>query len=192
MDLSKEGIANFFNSRSGMQKNAILILVIAVVLYLDYSIAIHPLALSFLAVNPELRSFKQELRMLKDDKKNKAQIDKDWTESKRKLEESEKKLVSSKQGPALLARLSELATDSNVKIVTVKPGESAKTDSGGSYAPHPIKISASAGTHALGNFLAKTESSSVFFKIVNLSITENPADVRKHDVEIEMEYYRRV
>lgn len=138
---------------------------------------------------PEVSQARQALAELKEDKKNEASIRKRWQDMTTMLTENEKAFVAKSEVPAVLEKLSQLALSSGVRIMAVNPIESKAGAS--RYAPVPIRVSAIAGTHELGQFLAKLEGGETFFKVSELSVTANPADERRHMAQLEVTAYTK-
>lgn len=96
------------------------------------------------------------------------------------------KTLPTEQGiPRLLEDLSEMARDSNMKIVGIVPV--AKDDKGQrsqTYQEIPIIMSAKSGYHELGRFLTGLENSDRFMKVADIQIKSTRAMPKKHDVEL--------
>lgn len=188
-----EPLVSFVNERSAREKKMLLVMGLGLVLALDYLILILPIQTMFADTLPKLGPVKSELRTLKEDKKNKDLIESNWVSTKARLQEAEKSFISADEVSMLLENFSNLAGLSGVKIVSLKPIEmtGSQLAKSGLYVPIPIKASALAGTHELGKFLNRLETNRTFFRITNLHILENPADSRRHLVEIEVEALRK-
>ena len=91
----------------------------------------------------------------------------------------------------LLENLSQLASSTGIKIVSLKPAEITRMGKGALYSSAPIKMSALAGAYELGKFLVKLETNPVYFRVNGMRINENPGDPRKHFVELDIESFRR-
>lgn len=178
---------NFLNSRNQREKVMFIALMGAGLLVLDYLIFIQPVVKMFVATMPELSASGQDLRALQEDYKNRDQIEQSWTKTKQALSEKEKMFIAPNEVPALLENLSKLAQTSGVKILTLKP-ETALS-SGGDYQRIPIKISASAGAHEFGRFLAKLEAAATFFVVTDVKIQNTATDIHRHSVDLSVEAY---
>ena len=182
--------ANFINERSPQEKKMILVLGVCLILVADYWLVLNPLITSFTKVMPQLNQLKQDKKTLKEDKKNERIIKKDWQAVKEKVDAMEKSFISSDELPVLLENLSKLASESQVKIISLKPME-AKNEKVGSYKKTPIKIEASAGTHAFGAFLAKLETGTAFYRVTNLTITGDVTGGSEHGENLDLEAYQK-
>lgn len=94
----------------------------------------------------------------------------------------EKMLPAEREIPSLLQSLSEMAKNSNVKIIGITPTV-MEGEKGTIYQELPILISAKSGYHELGRFLSSLENSERFIKVADISIRSNSANPKKHDVE---------
>lgn len=191
IQLALDKAVGFYNTRTVREQLLLLIFAASLVLSLDYFVLIRPVQRIFADTLPKLGSLKRELKSLKDDKKNKALLEAHWQETTAKLGEAEKSFVDSDEVSALLEELSRLAQASGVKITTLKPITIARAGEGLVYSPVPIKMNALAGTHELGRFLVKLETSRPFFKVTDMRIVENQMDSRKHQIDLELESYRK-
>ena len=191
MKLSVDLVNRFLNSRNPRERVMFLALAACTLLVLDCYILIRPV-IGFLAgTGPQIALLQEELNGLRNDQKNKALIVKEWSGKRKKLEEIEQGFIAPNEISVLLENLSNLASESDVKIISLKPSESAAAGLTGPYGTVPIKISALAGTHELGGFLARLESGPKLFKITDLKITENPLETRRHIVELDIQAFRK-
>jgi len=106
------------------------------------------------------------------------------------LTEKEKMFVAPGEIPSLFENLSKLAQNSGLKIISLKPANSPEGDSG-NYQRIPIRISALAGTHELGKFLAELEGGGTFFRVTDLKIVANTSDIRRHSIDLSLEACRK-
>ena len=184
-------VMNFLNSRNPREKIMIVALGGVALLALDYFLILGPVVAVFANTGPKLGPEKAVVKQLRDDKKNKAGIDKDWEDTKQKLKDMDGRFINSNGIPALLENISKLASDSGLRIMALKPTDPGKSDYPG-YSRVPIHITALAGTHELGRFLAKVESGQTFFRVANLRIIENETEQRRHGIELDIETYRKL
>ena len=185
-------ITRFINERTPREKQMLLVLAIAAAFFLDYLILIRPVQDMFADTLPRLYAVKEEWRELKADKKNKEAIEKSWKEAEVRFQEEEKRFVTQDELSMLMDNYSKLASQSGVKLVSLKPiGLSKSQLGGGLYTPIPIESRALAGTHELGKFLSRLETNRTFFRVTNLRIMENPDDTKRHLVDLNVEVLRK-
>jgi Tfp pilus assembly protein PilO len=184
-------LTDFFNNRQPREKKMLVVLAVALLIFLDYFLVARPILGVFTLTGPKLHQIRQELRTLKEDQKNKDLISQRLARLQTEFENSEKSFVAAGEFSALLENLSKLAGSSGVKIISLSPVWPGKDQAGKAVMPVLIEISALAGTHDLGKFLVQLESGPVFFKISALGIAENPANPRKHTVNLKLEVLTR-
>lgn len=178
------------NSRTSREKKLILAFAAAILIVIDYFVLLHPTIDTFMRVSPALSEARVRLDGLRDDRKNAELIERKWTQMRERLDTTEKRFIAPGEIPRLLENLSQLAQESNVKILTLRPVDVADPEPG-PYVKIPIRISALAGTHELGAFLARLEGAQTFFRVTDLKIKEYPPDPHRHSVDLRLEGYRR-
>jgi Tfp pilus assembly protein PilO len=181
---------NYLNSRNPREKIMIMVLGGVFLLASDYLLIVNPMIGVFMKIMPKISVERAALIELKDDKRNSDKIGSDWIDTRAKLTDIDKRFVASDAMPQLLENLSKMASESGIRITSLKPNESAKAETPG-FARVPIRVNAAGGGHELGRFLAKLESAGTFFKITNLKITADEAEPKRHRIEIDVEAYRK-
>jgi type IV pilus assembly protein PilO len=92
--------------------------------------------------------------------------------------------------PAVIERLSEMATRAGLKIQTIFPQrttegrESKDAPTADLYKEVPIQIDALSGYHQLGMFLSSVERHAQPMRLKNLRITSNNKDGKRHNVKM--------
>ena len=184
----------FINERNPREKQMIIVLGLIGILFFDYWILIHPVIKTYAQVISQYSALETELRGLKDDQKNKKFIEKMWDKEKEDLKTTEKRFVGPNEMPALLENLSKLALDSGVNVMSLEPLESsnknAKKGTAAPYSSVSIRMSAVGGTHEIGKFLSWLENNPTFIKVTDIKISPNPADDRRHILELQIEVTR--
>lgn len=186
----KDSVQSFIQSRTAREKKMLMILAAGLVLFVDYWLFILPMTFFSQKTLPRLVAVKEEARMLREDWKNKTQIEKSWEDSKREMEALEKGLMSGDEIPGVLESLSKEAQKAGLKITSLKPLETNGSDRG-FYVKIPITIHAIAGSHELGSFLERLEGGKIFFRVRDLHVQGNPADSKRHLVEMQIEAFQR-
>lgn len=189
--VSATALTDFINSRNPREKIMFVFLFIAAVFAIDYILLVQPIVNLFMNELPLQKSLKAELVELKEDQKNKENIQKNYVELKTRFEEILATFIENDQVPELLENLSKIASDAGVRIVTIKPSPESTVDSIPGFSLLPIEMTASSGTHALGNFLYRLESDKMFYRVEGLSIQANPAEPGKHQITVRLETYRK-
>ena len=190
--LSLKPALDFLSRRSAKEKTVLLAEAGLFLLVVDLVFLVNPMIRSVVKTVPKAAQIGRELKQIKEDAKNKEAIRKEWGDLKERLAREESRFVSAAEVPALFETLSRQAFDSGVKIMAIRPTETRRGPTAAStYAPLPIQMSALAGTHEFGAFLGRLESAGTFFKVTDLKIASNPAEERKHLVDLKMEIYKR-
>lgn len=187
-----ENFTLYLNARSLREKWMILGLGAAVVVTLDILLFLQPLSSALMKTWPELSGLRSAREALKQDDRDRDKITKTWQETQARLKEAELKFLAETDIPRLLQSLSGLAADASVKIVSlspVTPNANTPAPKGG-YMPIPFKLTAQAGTHDLGRFLASLESGETFFVVTNLKMVGS--ETGQHDFEIDLQAYRKI
>jgi type IV pilus assembly protein PilO len=165
-----------------------LLLVIA-----NYNLFLRPTLASLSQTGPKLNQAKRQLAadqaMVSNIPMYKAQI-----ERMREAMFSHQKQFSTKQEIAdLLKNLSEVARDSGVKIVSIKPHPLIDTPSlnigQSAYQKFPISIKAVCAYHQLGLFLNKLENDNTFMRVSDIKIVSDQKEPAQHLVYILVNTY---
>lgn len=189
--ISLETITQFFNSRN--QRDKVLLIGVGVILALtiDVLFFVEPGLNTFFKNQPELEALSEELRGLERDQMDEKKIESELKVISGRAVELDHRCAISSEASA--ENLSVFAQGSGVKILSLTPSEKLKSSlTGAFFIQSPIKINASAGLHAFGNFLAKIENSPLFFRITRLTVKEDPIDIRNHQIEMSVECYQKI
>jgi len=148
-----------------------------------------PQVVSVFKLSGDVGKMKSELRSARVVIKDFERLKNDLKESSQKVESYEKKLPAEQEIPALLENLSNMAKESDIKIVGIVPAMSYFKDDKSVkkiliYREIPILITAKSGYHELRSFLNKLENADRFMKVVDIDIKSNKASPKKHDVEL--------
>ena len=184
-------IVNFLNARAPRERLFMVGFAAALVLALDFLFWLQPVSSAISATWPKLATRQAELDELRTDKKDEALIQKKWEEIQKQLQDNESRIGASSQISAVLESLSKLASESGIRITSLKPVENVSPAANKLYYAVPIQLTATAGTHELGRFLMRLETADTFYKITDLKITANPSNEKKHLVELMLETYKK-
>ncbi len=190
--ISLEFITHYLNSRNPREKKMFVAVAVMAIIAFDYLLLINPVIGLCMRTTPKLTATKSQLQELKDNQRNKVLIDRSWETTNKRLTAAERGFVASDELPALLENLSKLAQDSGVKIISLKPIENvSKADKERRYHSIPIAINASSGTHELGRLLSKLESGPTFFRVTDIKIAAESADIKRHSIQLDLETFGR-
>ena len=184
-------MADFVNARSAREKLLILGFGGLLLFGVDYFLWLSPVINSLSRTIPSYIGAETELQNMREDKKNEAEIKKRLERLEAELVVQEKGIEAADQIDALLEGLSKQASQSGVRITSLSPLDDGSSRHIGPYASLPIDIKATASTHELGGFVSSLETGETPYKVLNLKISENPQDPKKHLIQLKIETYRR-
>jgi len=186
-------LKNFKTQLIKNQKLVIYGVITACLLFANYSLFLRPTFISLKETIPRLAQMKKQLIS---DKSLVANIPrfKIQIEQMRESISSYRKKFSTRQEIAeLLKDLSEIAKDSNVKIISIKPHQPVDAQSvstaSGAYQKFPISIRAVCGYHQLGAFLNSLENDETFMRVSDINIASDEKDPSQHLVYILINTY---
>ena len=184
------------NFRQELVKNQKLVIYGVITLCLlvaNYTLFLKPTMASLAKTTPKLRQLQRQLVV---DENAVASIPRYRTQiedMRSKLSKQKKKLSTKQEISSVLKGLSEIAKDSDVKILSIKPypavtGQQQSTVSS-AYQKYPISIKAVCGYHQLGIFLNKLESADTFMRVSDIKITADTKDYTQHLVYVLVNTY---
>lgn len=163
------------------------------ILMLDYAFLLRPQILLIKKIGGQVSFLSKELRSAKKDIASIEQFKKRLATLKENIAVVGERIPAEEEIPVALENISQLAKDSYVKIIQIKPSrESEKnvaTLSGGKVFELPIFIEARCGFHQLGSFLNKLESDKIFMNIDGFELLPNPEDNLHHIAKLVVEIY---
>lgn len=163
-----------------------------VILWLYTAFIITPLMQEASNAGQQVRTAREELAMLERATANEAMLRQQHREAEGTVQSLRQLLPPEHELPAAIEFLSDLASQSNVKIQTIFPqrreeqGASPTSDAGRGeiYRGISIQIEALAGYHQVGTFVSLVESSKRPMRLLSLRISSNPKDLRWHSVTL--------
>ena len=178
---------DFKNKRTQTLLLVALVSFIAAAAYLYFVFV--PQVVRVFTLSGDVAKMKSELRSARLVIADTDKLKNDFKEHSEKVESYEKKLPVEQEIPALLESLSNMAKNSDIKIVSIVPAMSYfKVDKSAKksliYREIPILITAKSGYHELGHFLNNLENADRFMKVVDISIKANKTSPKKHDMEL--------
>ncbi|MCX5695130.1 MAG: type 4a pilus biogenesis protein PilO [Candidatus Omnitrophica bacterium] len=154
------------------KKIMLILLVSAVVLYIDFSFILKFQLQGLKKSGAEITRLKKDLGNFKKDSKNMQDLKSRQDVSIGKQDIKVKKIISENQFGALLQDISKLANNNDVRILQLKPSREAQgtVKSLGSLTPFFIMMDLSCGYHNLGKFINELENLRAFVGINSLKI----------------------
>ena len=141
-----------------------------------------------------VRSAREQLKTLEVATTNEAALRAQHQQVSQTVESFKHLLSSDEELPALIERVSALATQASVRIQSVFPQRPLETTQAGAsepvvYKEIPIQVDALAGYHQLGMFLSLVESGEKPMRISTLRIAGNQKDVRRQTIKLVLRAY---
>ena len=184
-----EKVNGYLESRDPKQKNLIVGGAFLLIILADVFILVRPVVNTLIKTTTDITLTRNKIGALEDDIKNKNNIMKKWEASRARLAQANSQFIQKAELPSLLEKLSALAQSANVRIITLKPQATSEESTG--VIKVPIRMSAVAGTHALGAFLELLEGGPICYKVTDLRITANAVDEYRHTIELGIETYAK-
>ena len=167
----------------------VLVIVLALVLYIF--LFFKPALTSLTELLPKVYNKNAELKTALMDITNREVIKKKRDSLVLKVDEYEKMLPGKKEIPKFLESLSEVAAESGVKILSIKPIKltDKEREQSAIYQEVPIQISAKCGYHQLGKFLEHLETGPRLMKVSDIEIEGGTKAVTEHNVKLMITTY---
>jgi Tfp pilus assembly protein PilO len=186
-------LKNFKDKLVKNQKIIIYGIITVSLLIVNYTLFLKPTISSLSETMPKLaqmrRQFADSSSLVASIPRYKAQIE----HMREGISLHGKKFSTSQEISELLKDLSDMAKDSNVKIISIRPHpaiEARSADTGsGAYQKFPISIRAICGYHQLGAFLNKLENDDTFMRVSDIKIEADQNDLSQHVVNILVNTY---
>ena len=148
-----------------------------------------------MSLGREVRSAREQLKTLEAATANEAVIQEQHRQVSQTVESLRQLLSSEEELPALIERVSGLATQTGVRIQAVVPqrpletvGVGTPSQEGASevavYKEIPLQVDALAGYHQLGTFLSLAESGEKPMRVSSLRMTGNQWDARRQSIKL--------
>jgi Tfp pilus assembly protein PilO len=180
-------------------------LLAVLILWLQSSYVIKPLLHERNELAHQIQSARGQLNALEAVTANESALQKQHEELKQTVASLRSLLPAERELPTAIERLSDLASQTQVKIQTISPQRSTtqpsstraeekpETTAENGTAPEPvvykeimIQIDALAGFHQLGTFLALVESGDIPIQVWGLRISGDPKEPKRHRVKLLM------
>lgn len=178
------------------QKTVLLVGMLGIfILYVYVQYVLFPLSRQAKAVGSQVRQVREQLRMIEMVLTNEEQVRHQHDELERTVTSLRSLLPPEERLSAVIERLSDIASQTQVKIQTIFPQREAAEDELAAalkpanskppvYKMTPIQIDALAGFHELGAFLSLVETGTSPMEISSLRISSNANQIRRHQVKL--------
>ncbi len=172
-----------------------------VILYVYGAYVIGPLLHEVKNLESQIASSKQRVQMLETATANEAALRQQHHQVEDAVLALKRSLPAEQQLPAVIERLSDLASQAGVKIQTIfpqRPGDETASPAP-SKTPSPdgpvvykdvlIEVDAVAGFHQLGTFLSLIESGDDPMQVASLRIQTDPRGVKRPQIRLVIKTY---
>ena len=167
---------------------------IVLFLSLGYFLAIVIPQLAFVArTSIEANDLKRKIKIIEDKISNIGKMREKLDGLNKQFEREAKYFPAQKEITGLLEGFADVATRSEVKILSITPYELKMIDSPDPqskfYREMPIMITGKSGYHQLGNFISNLQQEKRILNIEDLQIRYDSSSPRMHDVMIMIKTY---
>lgn len=168
-----------------------------VILWLYVRFIIAPLAKESSNLGQQVQTARDRLRTLEAATTNTTALQEQYHQLSQSVEAQQTFLPPEDALPATIEFLSNLASQTQVRILSIFPQRTP--DAGGKGTPDsaspvyykeiPIQVDAMAGYHQLGTFLSLIESGEKPIRVSSLRISANPKEPKRHTIKLLLQSY---
>ena len=167
------------------------------ILWVYVTAIMQPLQREATNMQQQVRSAREQLRALELSTANEATLREQHRQLSETVETLRKALPGEAELSSVIERISDLASQSSVKIQTVFPQhpvapqdrEGAPTGAARVYKEIPIQIDALAGYHQLGTFLSLIEQGDKPMQLSALRVSASAKEMRRHEIKLLIRSY---
>jgi len=186
-------MANLLNKLgSDIQKIILIILVSAIVIYVDYAFIIKLQLGSIGSTETKIIKLEKDIAALN---KDLALMQQSQAQMKQKTPLKTKIIISEDEMTGLLQGIYNLAHKDNVRIIRIRPlkDPKAKEEVMGEQkvTPMVIAMDLSCVYHSLGSFISDLENAEQFLAVQDLKIVRSSSDYMRQDVTLNLKTYVR-
>jgi|CXWL01.1.fsa_nt_gi Tfp pilus assembly protein PilO len=158
------------------------------VFLLNYFLLFRPLLGSLNKVNTQISELRSNLQDAKTDMARVGQNRDQLEKIRGQVNQVKVKIRSAQEVPLILEDISRIASAQGLKIDQLMPLKDQKVllakQKDVEYYALPILVQARSPYHDLGRWLAQLEEEKIFYGIGSLSITANPKDTMRHQIQV--------
>lgn len=159
------------------------------VLWLYFAYLIGPLVQECGRLGQQIRTAKDEVRLLEAGTANEAALREQHRQVNESVQALRKLLPASSELSETIERLSELASQAQVKIQTIAPQREEAGTAPDIYHAILITINALAGYHQLGTFLSLVEVENRPMEVASLWISPDAKELKRHHIKLVLRAY---
>ena len=168
-----------------------LIIAMTLVVCVGYVYVLRPLARSVSTLNQQVREAAKQVQQLEQLVAQAPDLRQETIRLQADVEGLRRKLPSEDELPLVIERLSELASQTGVKILSifpqrsVQPAASRATSTASTlYKAVAIEIDALSGFHQFGMFLSRAESGEQPMEVTQLRMGRSDRELRRHTIKL--------
>lgn len=184
---------NPLESKRELKTLLLISLLAAIILGVYYSVGLKPLLQEASRLGQQVHTVHLKLQHVEQAIVREPQLRQEFSQLSEMIQSLSTSLPSEEELPSVIALLTDLASQTGVKIQTIFPQRSFESRTPGSdqptkppelYKEVPIQIDALAGFHQLGSFLSLVESGTQPIQLRSLRISGNPKEPRRHNTKL--------
>ncbi len=164
-------------------------------LWLYIRFMITPLAREAVNLSHQVQTARDHLRALEMGTANAAALQEQYRQLNQSIAAQRQLLPPEEELPATIEFLSRLASQTQVRILSIFPQRTPDAGKGVPesaplvYKDIPIQVDAMAGYHQLGTFISLIESGEKPIRISSLRISSNPKEPKRHTIKLLLRSY---
>lgn len=172
-----------------------LVILTSLALYVYCLYVLQPIARRVIQLSRQVREVNGQVHALEQLVTQSTNLQKEYASLQSRVAQLRGQLPSEENLPEVIEWVSELASQTGVKILSIFPqraSPSVKVDAQASselYRPVIIELDALAGFHQLGMFLGRVESGDRSLEVDQLMISQSERELRRHNVKLILQTY---
>ncbi len=167
-----------------------LVMLMSLAVYVYYLYLLQPLAGAVVRLSQQVREASKQVQQMEQLMAQATNIQQEYAGLQTSVAQLRDQLPSEDALPTVIEWISELASQTGVKILSIFPQRSAQPlepntqVSLGLYKAVAIEIDALSGFHQLGMFLSRVESGDQSIEVKQLRISQSERELRRHNVKL--------
>jgi len=180
------------------KKVLLIIIVLFIILYLDFSFVLQPQLGSDNSVNKKISKVNKDIANLKKELSSMQDLKRKQQELGQSALGKAKKIISNDGIPGLLNEISAIANKNKIRVMQIKPSKEivrvakdakGKEKESKKFFGELITLDLACGYHSLGSFINDLENNPTFLTISELKLTENEKDYMSQQVKLVLKTY---
>lgn len=162
----------------------------ALALYAYVLYLLQPLARAVIHLSQQVREVSRQVQQIEQVVAQATNVQQEYSSLETRVAQLRDQLPSENELPTVIEWISELASQTGVKILSIFPQRAAQPLepdaqlSPGLYKAVAIEIDALSGFHQLGMFLSRVESGDQSVEVKQLRVSHSERELRRHNVKL--------